>query len=40
MDWEGMMCSETNQRRTSTVCFHLYVESKNEYKISKDMKTK
>ena len=40
MDWEGMMCSETNQRRTNTVCFHLYVESKNEYKIYKDMKTK
>ena len=40
MDWEGMMCSETNQRKTNRVCFHLYVESKNEYKISKDMKTK
>ena len=28
MDLEGTMLSEISQRRTNTVCYHLYVESK------------
>ena len=28
MDLEGIMLSEVNQRKTNTICFHLYVESK------------
>ena len=29
MDLESIMLSEISQRKTDTVCFHLYVESKN-----------
>ena len=28
MDMEGIMLSEVRQRKTNTVCFYLYVESK------------
>ena len=28
MDLEGIMLSEISQRKTSTVCYHLHVESK------------
>ena len=28
MDLEGIMLSEIRQRKTNTVCYHLYVESK------------
>ena len=36
MDLEGIVLSEIRQRKTDTVCYHLYVESKkikqtNEY---------
>ena len=29
MDLEGIMLSEMTIRKANTVCFHLYVESKN-----------
>ena len=29
MDLEGIMLSEISQRKTNTVCYHLYVEPKN-----------
>ena len=32
MDLEIIMLSEISQRMTNTVCFHLYVESKNKRK--------
>ena len=28
MDLEGIMLSEISQKKTNTVCYHLYVESK------------
>ena len=30
MDLEGIMLSERTQRKTNTICFHLYVESKKQ----------
>ena len=30
VDLEGIVLSEVNQRKTNTVCFHLYVESKRQ----------
>ena len=32
MDLEGIMLSELRERKTNTVCFHLYVESKKQNK--------
>lgn len=32
MGLEGIMVSETSQRKTNTICFYLYVESKNQHK--------
>ena len=32
MDLEGIMLSEISQRKTNTVRFHLYVESKKQNK--------
>ena len=33
MDLEGIMLSEISHRRTNTVCYHLYVESKKYNKL-------
>ena len=32
MDFEDIMLSEINHKKTNTVCFHLYVESKTKQK--------
>ena len=34
MDLEGTMLSEINQRKTNTVCYHLYMESKKYNKLN------
>ena len=34
MDWESIMLSEINQRKTNTIQYHLYVESKKIQKTS------
>ena len=39
MDLKGIILSEIYQRKTNTVCFHLYVESKTK-EMSKYNKTK
>ena len=33
MDLEGIMLSEISQRKTNTICYHLYVESKKYIKL-------
>ena len=33
MDWESIMLSEINQRKTNTIQYHLYVESKKIEKL-------
>ena len=33
MDLKGVMLGEINQRKTDTVWYHLYVESKKENKL-------
>ena len=33
MDLEGIMLSEITQRKTNTVCYHLYVKSKKYNKL-------
>ena len=35
MDLQGIMLSEINQRKTNTVLFHLYVESKKQNKYNR-----
>lgn len=30
MDWEGIIKSSKSDRKTNTVCYHLYVESKKQ----------
>ena len=32
MDLEGTILSKISQRKINTICFHLYVESKRQYK--------
>ena len=33
IDLEGIILSEISQRKTNTICYHFYVESKNESKL-------
>ena len=40
MDLEGAMLNERSQRKTNTVCFHLYVETKKQNKRSNITKQK
>ena len=40
MDMEGIMLSEISQRKTNTVWYHLYVESKKYNKLVNIIKTK
>ena len=40
MDLEGIILSELSQRKTNTVCFYLYMESKKYNKLVKMRKCK
>ena len=33
IDLEGIILSEISRRKTNTICYHFYVESKNESKL-------
>ena len=39
MDIEGIMLSEIRQRKTNTISFHLYLESKEQYKLTNKTET-
>ena len=38
MDLEGIMLSALSQRKTNTVCYHLYMESKKYNKLMNETK--